>query len=149
MYSAWLMSTFRRVLKSLEIKEERPNFYISGRGYLTFGVNQLCRISELFGPPLLYFHLKSSTDQNFPSFIRFQSFLHESEVLFSKSWNFYKLKRRDLISWRTNFAERVNYLVPLLYFDLKSFLDPSSSSFIRFQCTLHDSWELFSECRDF
>ena len=39
--------------------------------------------------------------------------------------------------------------MPLLYFDLKSFLDPSSSSFIRFQCTLHDSGDFFSECGNF
>ena len=34
---------------------------------------------------------------------------------------------------------------PLLYFNFKSFMDPNSSSFIRFQCILHDSGVLFSE----
>ena len=34
---------------------------------------------------------------------------------------------------------------PLLYFNFKSFLDPKSSSFIRFQCILHDWGVLFSE----
>ena len=34
---------------------------------------------------------------------------------------------------------------PLLYFNFKSFMDPNPSSFIRFQCILHDSGELFSE----
>ena len=34
---------------------------------------------------------------------------------------------------------------PLLYFNFKSFLDPKSSSFIRFQCILHDWGLLFSE----
>ena len=33
---------------------------------------------------------------------------------------------------------------PLLYFNFKSFLDPNSLSFIRFQCILHDSGVLFS-----
>ena len=34
---------------------------------------------------------------------------------------------------------------PLLYFNFKSFLDPNSSSFIAFQCILHDSGVLFEE----
>ena len=34
---------------------------------------------------------------------------------------------------------------PLLYFNFKSFLDPISSSFITFQCILHDSGLLFEE----
>ena len=34
---------------------------------------------------------------------------------------------------------------PLLYFNFKSFLDPISSSFIAFQCILHDSGVLFEE----
>ena len=38
---------------------------------------------------------------------------------------------------------------PLLYFNFKSFMDPNSSSFIRFQCILHDSGVLFSKPRNF
>ena len=38
---------------------------------------------------------------------------------------------------------------PLLYFNFKSFLDPNSLSFIRFQCILHDSGVLFSESCNF
>ena len=38
---------------------------------------------------------------------------------------------------------------PLLYFNFKSFMDPNSWSFIRFQCILHDSGVLFSECWSF
>ena len=34
---------------------------------------------------------------------------------------------------------------PLLYFNLKTFLDLNSSSFIKFQCIVHDSGALFSE----
>ena len=34
---------------------------------------------------------------------------------------------------------------PLMYFNFKSFMDRNPSSFIRFQCILHDSGELFSE----
>ena len=38
---------------------------------------------------------------------------------------------------------------PLLYFNFKSFKDPNSSSFIRFQCILYDSGEFFSHFWDF
>ena len=41
-YSAWLGSTFVRVLKFLQIKE--------GRDLISWG-NQLCRMAELFGTP--------------------------------------------------------------------------------------------------
>ena len=38
---------------------------------------------------------------------------------------------------------------PLLYFNFKSFMDPNSSPFIRFQCILHDPGVLFSEFLNF
>ena len=38
---------------------------------------------------------------------------------------------------------------PLLYFNFKSFLDPNSSSFIRFQCILYDSGVLLSGFSNF
>ena len=59
--------------------------------------------------PLLYLNLKSSVDQNSSSFIRFHFILHEWGRFFSESWNFYKLKRGNLIFGGTNF---LNYLVP-------------------------------------
>ena len=37
----------------------------------------------------------------------------------------------------------------LLYFNFKIFKEPNSLSFIRFQCTLHDSGVLFSESLNF
>ena len=37
----------------------------------------------------------------------------------------------------------------LLNFNFKSLIHPNSSSFIRFQCILHDSRVLFAECRNF
>ena len=40
-------------------------------------------------------------------------------------------------------------LSPLLYFNLKSSIDPNSSSFIAFQCILHDSGVRFSESWNF
>ena len=62
--------------------------------------------------------------------------------------NFYKLRREDLIS-RTNFAESLTYLVPLVYFKFKSFADLEVLSFVRFQYILHDSGVLFSESSNF
>ena len=38
---------------------------------------------------------------------------------------------------------------PILYFNFKSFMEPNSLSFIRFQCILHGSRVLFLECWDF
>ena len=38
---------------------------------------------------------------------------------------------------------------PLLYFNFQSLMDTNSSSFIRFQCILHDSGVLLSESRNF
>ena len=38
---------------------------------------------------------------------------------------------------------------PLLKFNFNSFLDPNSSSFIRFQCVLHDSGVIFSNSWNF
>ena len=139
MHSAWFRSTFVRVLKFLQIKEGGPNFW---------GEPILQNVWIIWSP-LLYFNFKSFLDPNSSSFIRFQSILHEWGSLFSESWNFHKLKRGDLISGGTNFAESLNYLVPLLYFNFKSFKYRNSSSFIRFQCILHDSGVIFSESWNF
>ena len=87
MHSAWFRSTFLRVLKFLQIKEGGPNFW---------GEPILQKVWIIWCP-LLYFNFKSFTGPNFSSFIRFQWMLYDSGVLFSESWNFYKLKRVDLI----------------------------------------------------
>ena len=94
MHSAWSRSTFRRVLKFLQIKEEAPNFL----------VEPILQNVWIIWSPLLYFNFKSFLDPNSSSFIRFQSILHESGRLFSESWNFYKLKRGDLISGGNQFC---------------------------------------------
>ena len=139
MHSVWFRSTFLRASKFLQIQEGGPNFW---------GEPILQKVWIIWSP-LLYFNFKSFLDPNSPSFIRFQSILHESGKLFSESWNFSKLKRGDLISGGTNFAESLNYLVPLLYFNFKSFKYRNFSSFIRFQCILHDSGVIFSESWNF
>ena len=77
-----------KVLLFLQIKERGPNF--SGEPIL----QKLWIISS----PLLHFNFKSFTDPNSSSFSRFQCILHDSAVLFSQSWNFYKLRKGDPIS---------------------------------------------------
>ena len=133
MYSAWFRSTFLRVLKFSQIKEGGPSFW----------GEPILQNFWIFWSRFLYFNFISFLDGNSSSFIRFQSILHESRRLFSESWNSYKLRMRDLISGGTNFPECLNYLVPLLYFNLQS------SSFIRFQAVLHEWRRLFSESWNF
>ena len=94
--SAWFRSTFLRVLKYLQIKEGGPNFW---------GEPILQKV-WIISPPLLYFNIKSFTDPNSPSFIRFQCILYDSVVLFSGSWNFYKLKKGVLISRGNQFCRK-------------------------------------------
>ena len=101
--------------------------------------------------PLLYLYFKSFVHPNSSSLIRFQCILHNSGVLFSESWNFYKLIRGWPNLWGgINFGERVWIIwSPLLYFNFKSFMESNSLSFIRFQCILHDAGILFPECWNF
>ena len=47
---------------------------------------------------------------------------------------------------RNQFCKRAELIAPIfLYLNFNSFKDPDSSSFIRFQCILHDSAVLFSD----
>ena len=94
MHSAWFRRSFLRLLKFLQIKEGRPNF----RG------EAILQKVWIIWSLLLYFIFKSFKDPNSSSFIRFQCILHDSGVLFSESWNFYKLKRGDLISGGNQFC---------------------------------------------
>ena len=94
MRCSWFKSTFLRVFKFLQIKEGGSNFW--GEPILQ-NIWIICS-------PLLYFDFKSFLDPNSSSFIRFQCILHDSGVLFSESWNFYKLKRGDLISGGNQFC---------------------------------------------
>ena len=96
MHSAWFRSTFLRVLKYLQIKEGGPNFW---------GEPILQKV-WIISSPLLYFNIKSFTDPNSPSLIRFQCILYDSVVLFSGSWNFYKLKKGVLISRGNQFCKK-------------------------------------------
>ena len=102
MPSAWFRSTFFRVLKFLQIKVEAANLW--GEPIL----HEVWIIWSI----LLYLNFKSFVDPNSLSFIRFQLILHDSGVLFSESWNFYKLKRVDLISGRNQFCSKSELFGP-------------------------------------
>ena len=94
MQFAWCRSTFLRVSKFLQIKEGGPNF---------LGEPSLQNVWIIWSP-LLYFNLKGFMEPNFSSFLRVQYILHDSGVFFLESWNFYKLKRGDLISGGNQFC---------------------------------------------
>ena len=102
MYSAWLRSTFRRVLKFVQIKEGGPNFW---------GEPILQNVWIIWSP-LLYFNFKSFLDPNSSPFISFQCILYDSGVLLSGFSNFYKLKRGDLISRGNQFCRKSELFGP-------------------------------------
>ena len=90
--------------------------------------------------PLLYFNLRNFKDPNSSLFIRFQWVLNDSPILLSVFWNFFKLKRGDLISWAEPILQNCSIIwSPLLYFNSRNLRDSNSSSFIRFQWVLHHS----------
>ena len=85
---------FVRLLKFLQIKEVGPNFW---------GKPILQKVWIIWSS-LLYFNFQSSKYRISSSFISFQCILLDSGVLFSQSWNIYKLKRGHLISWGNQFS---------------------------------------------
>ena len=99
--------------------------------------------------PLLHFNFKSFMDPNSSSFIWYQCIWDDAGVLFSDSWNFYKLEGgRNFLG---NLILENVWIIwsTLLYFNFKSFMDANSWSFIRLQCILHDSEVLFLESWNF
>ena len=140
MHSAWFSSIFLRVVKFLPIKEGGSNF----------GGKPVIQKTWIIWCQLLYFIFKSFKDQNSSSFIKFQCILHGSGILFSESLSFYKLKRGGPNFWVEAILQKVwtTWSLPL-YFNFKSLMDTNYLSFIRFQCILQDSGELFSESWNF
>ena len=140
--SSWFIR-FRSVVQFLPIKECGSNFW--GEAIL--------QNVWIITSPLLYFNFKSFLDPTSSSLIRFLYILHDLRVLFSELSNFYKLKRGggggSNFCGETILQEVWTIWSPLLYFNFKSFLDPNSLSFIRFQCILDDSRVLFSELSNF
>ena len=94
MNSAWFRSTFLKVLKLLQMKEEGPNFWWQ----------PLLQKVWIIWSLLLHFNSKSFKCEISSSFIRFQSIPHDSGVLLSEFSNFYKWKRSDVISGVSEFC---------------------------------------------
>ena len=94
------------------IFSESWNFYKLKKGDPISGGNQLWRKSEIFDPPFCIWILKVFYIKNSSSLIRFQCMLHEWKVLFSETWNFYKLKKADLISGRNQFCRKFELFGP-------------------------------------
>ena len=103
MHSACLRSTFLRALKFLQVKEGGPNFW----------GEPIFQKVWIIWSRLLYLNFKSFLDPNSSSFTRFECILQDPGVLFSESWNFYKLKRGDLIPWGNQFCRKSELFGPL------------------------------------
>ena len=129
MHSAWLRSTFLRLLKLLQIKDRVSNFWWE----------PILQKVWIIWYLLLYFNFKSFMVPNSSSFIRFQCIPHDSGVLFSESWNIYKLNRGALISGGNQFCRKFELFgPPLLYFYFKSFIDPKF--IVIHYISMHSSW---------
>ena len=140
---------FQSILhESGRLFSESLNFFKLKRGYLISGGNQFCRMSKLFVPPFCFSILKLFYTQILRRSLHFNLFiLHDSGVLFSESWNLYKLKRGDLISGRNQFCRMSKLFVPPFCFSiLKLFYTQILRRSLHFNLfILHDSGVLFSE----
>ena len=91
---------------------ESWNFLKLKREDLISGGEPILQKVWIIWSPLLYFNFKGFLEPNSLSFITFQCILHDSGVLFSESWNFYKLKRGDLISGKNQFCRKSELFDP-------------------------------------
>ena len=82
MHSSWFRSTFLGVFKYLQIKGWGPNFCMQ----------PILQKIWIIWSPLLYFIFKGFMDPNSWTFTRSEWILRDWGVLFSNSWNVYKLK---------------------------------------------------------
>ena len=64
---------------------------------------------------LLYLNLKIFKESNSSSLIRFQCIVYDLRVLFSDSWNFYKLKMEDLFFGGNQFWRKSELFGPSLF----------------------------------
>ena len=91
---------------SEELLSDFWNFYKLNRGdQISGGVANSAESLNYLSSPFLYFSFETFKDSNSFSFIRFQWVLYDSEELLSDFWNFYKLKRGDLISGGNQFVK--------------------------------------------
>ena len=111
------------------IFSEFGDFYNLKRGDLIYYGNQFYRKNGwIIWSPLLYFNFKNFNDPNFSSFFRFQSILYDSGALLFEFWNFYKLKRVDLIYEGNQFCRTAELFGSSFYI---SILKMSRTQFLR------------------
>ena len=140
MHSVWFRSTFLKVSKFLQIKEEGPNFW---------GEPILQKICELFGPPFSILILKILWTQIHRHSLDFNAFYMIQEC-FSESLDISTNWRVWGNFWGEQILQKIWIICsPLLYSNFKSFMEPNSSSFIMFHCILRGSGVLFSESWNF
>ena len=102
---SWSLIRFQSILhQSGRFSSEPWNFLKLKRGDLISGGEPILQNIWIIWSSLLYINFKGFLDPNSPSFIRFQSILHESGRVFSEFWNFYKLMSGDLISGGNQFC---------------------------------------------
>ena len=94
MHCSWYRSTFLRALIFLQIKDGGSNLWLE----------PILQNVWIIWSSLLYFNSKSFMEPNSLSLIRFLCIGHDTGVLLKEPWNFYKLKRGDLISWGNQFC---------------------------------------------
>ena len=102
-YSSFIR--FQSIMHELgKVLWESSNFYKLKMGDIICGLDEFCKMSDLFGPPLLYFNFKSFFDPNSSPFISFRCIFYDSGVLLSGFSNFYKFKTGDLLSGWNQFC---------------------------------------------
>ena len=97
---------------------ESWNFYKFKQGGPNFWVEPIFQKDWIVWSLILYFNFKSFTNPNSLSFIISQCILHDSGVLFWESWDFYKFKRRDLISAGNQFCRKSELFGPHFCFSI-------------------------------
>ena len=97
---------------------ESWNFYKFKQGGPNFWVEPIFQKDWIVWSLILYFNFKSFTNPNSLSFIISQCILHDSGVFFWESWDFYKFKRRDLISAGNQFCRKSELFGPHFCFSI-------------------------------
>ena len=92
-----------------------PNFFKLKRGDLNSWGEPILQNSWIICSPVLYFNFRNLKDSNFLPFIRFQSILHDSAVLFTAYSNFLKVKKGDLLSWEEAILQNTRIIWPPIY----------------------------------
>ena len=133
MHFVWFSSTFFRILKFLQIEKWGANFW---------GEQILWKVWIIWCPFCISI-LKVLRTQILRQSLDFNAFCMIQEHC-SQSLDISTKSRGRLKFWREAVFQKVWIIwSSLLYFNIKSFLDAKSSTFITFQCILHVSEVFF------